>query len=439
MPTARETVIGMLIPTRRRAVPALACMAGFLLLAVLYVAGWSGLYRGIIKVWGIAPFRFPFFDTDTVLSAVRCLRRGVDVYVTNPCDALGRVYDYSPLWMGLAIFPVTPAWLVPIGLALDGAFLVSLWLLPAGRGRAEVALITLGVLSSGVVFALERGNNDLVLFVLAAVTATLACRSPAVRLVGYAAAFLAGLLKYYPMLLMVVAVRERPMRLVRIALASAAVLALFVVSCWHDLTRALRLIPTGSYFGDMFGSITVAGGLGEVFGLSQATVGLIRGAMSLAALAIGIRLSMRPGIVGAIRDLGEDERSFLLVGALLLLGCFFTAQNIGYRVIHIILVLPALTALGWSGRHRLFRATAIMALALLWSEAWRDGRVIRATWLSQQIREQILVLTWLARETMWWWLVTVLIAGTVVLLRQSVSGSWLIQHLPATRATARGS
>jgi hypothetical protein len=409
-------------------------MSCFLLMAALHGCGLIGVYRHVLKIWGVAPFRFPFLDTDTVLSAVRCLRRGIDIYVSNPCDVLGRVYDYSPLWMGLAIFPMTTAWLPPIGLAVDGAFLCSLLLLPAGRGRIEVSLITLGVVSSGVAFALERGNNDLVLFELAAAAATLACRSRPVRLIGYAAAFLAGLLKYYPMMLMAIAVRERPLRLFRIALVSAAGLGLFVALCGHDLARALRSIPTGSYFGDMFGSVTFAGGLGTMLDLPQWTVGTLRAAMSLAALTIGVRLSLRPNLVAAIRSLSEEERTFFLVGALLVLGCFFTAQNIGYRVIHLVLILPALTALGWSGRRRLFRMAAVVALALLWSEAWRAGRVGGAAWLSRQSRELILGLTWLVREAMWWWLVTVLIAGTIVCLRDSTSGSWLIGHLRATRA-----
>ena len=426
----------MLSSTRRRAAPALACASGFLLMAALYLSGSVGLYRRIITLWGVAPFRFPFLDTDTVLSAVRCLRAGVDVYVTNPCDALGRVYDYSPLWLGLAVLPVTTAWLPPIGFAIDVAFLVSLLLLPPGRERMDVSLITLGVLSSGVVFALERGNNDLLLFELATATATLLCRSQGFRLIGYGAAFLAGLLKYYPMMVMVVAVRERPMRLFRIALVSVAVLALFVVVCRHDLARALRLIPTGTYFGDMFGSVTFAGGIGSIFGLSKSMVRVLRVVMSFAALAIGIRLSRRPGIVTAIRFLSEEERAFLLVGALLVLGCFFTAQNIGYRVIHLLLTLPAMTALGYSGRHRLFRATAIMALALLWGKLWWAGRVGGAAWLSHHARHQIMEVTWFTREAMWWWVVTVLIATTIVCLRDSTSGAWLIRRLQARRVIA---
>ena len=41
-------------------------------------------------------------------------------------------------------------------------------------------------------------------------------------------------------------------------MATVAATALFAWVCWPDLSRALRLIPTGSPFGNMFGAVTVA-------------------------------------------------------------------------------------------------------------------------------------------------------------------------------------
>ena len=59
--------------------------------------------------------------------------------------------------------------------------------------------------------------------------------------------------------------------------------------------------------------------------------------------------SGRPGLRHAIAGLGEGERAFLLAGALLVLGCFVAAQNIGYRAVHLLLVLPPLLALRHGG------------------------------------------------------------------------------------------
>src|SRR5437763_771477 len=84
----------------RLAVPvgALVVFAGF---AVLWLAGWDAAYFGIQRALGTNPFRFPFLDTHALLSAAECRRQGIDVYLQNPCDALGRVHAYSPLWLSL--------------------------------------------------------------------------------------------------------------------------------------------------------------------------------------------------------------------------------------------------------------------------------------------------------------------------------------------------
>ena len=405
---------------RRHILPPLAGAVFLALMAALYL-GAIALYRAIIIGWGIEPFAYPFVDTDTVLSAVRCLRAGVDVYVANPCDPLARVYDYSPLWMALAVLPVTRGWLVPVGLGIDLGFLASLLLLPAGRRWRDAVVIAAGVVSSATLFAVERGNNDLVLFALAAGAATLATRSAGWRMVAYVLALLAGLLKYYPMTVMAVALRERPARLVAIAVASIAATALFAALTWHDLTRALALIPTGSPFGVMFGAVTIPAGLAERGVLTGGQAAALRLAMTLACLLAGGWWGTRAALEAELARLDDRERTFLLVGALLVLGCFFTAQNIGYRAVHLLLVLPPLTALAATGR---WRAPSIVALALLWSEAWRAGSLALGAALGSPTFERLFWIRWLLREGLWWWLATLLVACVVALLRQAQTPRW---------------
>ncbi|WP_267414543.1 MULTISPECIES: hypothetical protein [unclassified Sphingomonas] len=238
---------------------------------------------------------------------------------------------------------------------------------PVGRTCvwAGRVVLLLGLLSPGGVFAVERGNNDLVLFVLAVIAATLACRTPGLRLVGYGAALLAGLLKYYPMLLMILVFRERPARFWAVTAASVAVLLLFLVVMGHDLVRALQLIPVGPWFSDMFGSSTAAGGLAAIFGWPAPVRHSVQAAMTLIAVAFGLRIGMAPRIAAALNRLTETERMFLLAGSTLILACFFTAQNIGRRVTHLVLVLSALTALWRLDRHFAWPLATGAAVALL--------------------------------------------------------------------------
>ncbi len=406
----------------RTLAPAVVATTVFLLIVALYLLSAPRFSASLLTVWGAHPFRFPFLDADTVMSALRCRRLGIDVFDVNPCDALGRVYDYSPLWLYASVFPFTEAWIVPVGLAIAVLFLASLLLLPPGRDGTRTGLIIAGVLSTPVVFAVERANNDVIIFVLACLAATLTLRSPAWRWLGYGCALLAGLLKYYPMMLLVIAVRERPRMFFAVAATATLLLALFIATSLEPLRRALSLIPTGSFFGDMFGARTLAFGLAELTGAPPAMARVGEWGLDLAAIGVGAWLSLRGWVDDDLAALTERERSFLFAGALLVLGCFLTAQNIGYRALHLVLVLPALTAL--AGRRRIWTAGVGIVLVLLWAEGWRhwlDAAVEgRPPWADLPLAvDGPRVLGWLVREACWWSVVTLLWACVITFLRQS--------------------
>jgi hypothetical protein len=394
----------------------------------------------ILTGWGVRPYIWPFLDTDTVLSALRCLRQGVDVFAVNPCDPRGRVFDYSPLWLAAAVLPVTTAWIAPAGTVLDVAFLLSLLLLPPARGRRETIVMLAGVLSTATVYAVERGNNDLVIFVLAAGAASLVCRGPRWRLAGYALAFLAGLLKYYPMVLMALALRERPWRLVLLTVAATAGLLIFAGMEGHALTRALDLIPKGSYFSDMFGATTVPGGLTQLLHLHGHGRRDVQWALVLGAIGTGLWLGGGRRMQADLAALTEPERVFLFAGALLVLGFYLTAQNIGYRAVELLLVLPGVSALwGAGGRHRYYGASTLLVLILLWAEGWRH-------WLNLIFEEPVSsdpspaqVAAWAVREAAWWWVVTLLVALLAGLVRRTVNfqmAETMAQRLFAARHSA---
>jgi len=406
--------------TRRRLAPALAGLVFFAIMASLYLSHSLGVYYWIIRFWGVRPFPTPFDDTDTVMSALRCLRQGVDVLVTNPCDPERRLFDYSPLWLSLAVLPVTLAWLNWAGLLVDFSFFAALLMLPAGRDRTASWMIAAGVISSATLFAVERGNNDLVLFTLAALAAALLLRLSWARYAGYALLLLAGLLKYYPMAAMGVALTERLPRFLAVAAISILFTAIFIVGSWHDLSRALVIIPIFSPFSDSFGSIDVGLWVTEVLHVSRRWAAVARWPMTGVSLWFAVRLANRRDTHAALAWLSPGERSFLIVGSLYIIGCFFTAQNIGYRAVHLLLVLPSLTALRrGEASPRLHRA-AVVALVLLWEIFWRSqvgsiGRLAAGD-LGQTI---CLIVSLLVREWLWWWLVTQLLAIVIAFALRS--------------------
>jgi hypothetical protein len=372
------------------------------------------LATNILNALGIDPWAFPFLDADGVVSAARCLREGVDVIADNPCDPLRRPYNYSPLWLVLAILPVTPAWLLPVGLVMAFMCIAGLLLLPAGRTAGATAIITLGAISPPMVFAIERANTDIVVFVLALAAAALASRTPALRLVGYGAALLAGLLKYYPITMMVMATRERPVRFLGVAGASLIIVGVFWAMVGDDVVRTWQLIPDGGWTNNMMGSRTLPGGLAAEYHWPDGRAETLLTTLTTGAIAAGLVLGLLPGMRAALERLTETERMALLAGAVLIITCFFGARNVGYRVMFLVLTLPALTALwrlraGW-----LFTLTTFTVLLLVWSQAWR------AYWMRLLFPGRPAFITvWFVREVLWWWTITVLIGIVVALIARS--------------------
>ena len=54
----------------------------------------------------------------------------------NSCDVLQRVHAYSPLWLWLAVLPVTTEWDTTLGLAAVMLFLIAL---PFSAARSRMA------------------------------------------------------------------------------------------------------------------------------------------------------------------------------------------------------------------------------------------------------------------------------------------------------------
>jgi len=250
----------------------------------------------------------------------------------------------------------------------------------------------------------------------------LVCRSPALRYAGYGLAFLAGLLKYYPMALMALALREAPKIFGIITLAATLGLLIFIAIERHDLLRALFLIPHGSFFSDMFGASTLPGGLAQLLHLKHRFAANLQRLLVLAALVCGGTIGLRAAFAADLAALTAQERVFLLAGALLILGCYLTAQNIGYRAINLLLILPGVTSLSRvGGRSWVYGLSAGLIVLLLWAEGWHHwlSLVLGAPEGPAALPTPPLVAAWGVRELAWWWVVTLLFALLCGLLNRT--------------------
>src|SRR3954447_26048258 len=245
----------------------------------LWLSGADSLYFGALSLLGVEPFSFPFLDAHAVLAAAECGRQGVEVYLSNPCDVLGRPHAYSPLW--LAIVPRSlgtgaTGW---VGASLDLLFLLSFTVVLRPRTALELFILGAAAVSPTTVYALERANNDLVIFLLVICGAMLFTLPRPYRLFSYGLFVTAGLLKYYPLVLLVLAAREG--RRDGLVIAGAVILALvfLAVAFYPELSLAAASIPPGaSFFTDAFSARNLPFGFAEALGKGVSRA-LIAGAL----------------------------------------------------------------------------------------------------------------------------------------------------------------
>jgi len=406
-----------MIRGRRAAVPVIAAAAAVSLAGFLYVFGYRDQYYALLEAWGAPPFRFPFLDMHGVDAAIECHRLGFDVFVENPCDVFRRVHPYSPVWLWLSVIPITTGWDNALGLACDLLFLVALAFLPPGRGWWQIAVMTAAAVSSVVMFALERANADVIMFVFAVLAARLTLGRAPSRTLGYGVALLSGFLKFYPIVLLVLAIRERLGRFVVIGLIATGTIVLWFVLDSHEIMQAMANIPTTLYFDEFtFGARDLPFGLAQTLGWSRpAAIGLMV-ALLAGTAGVAVGLAKLDDTAARLRHLTEAEATFLLMGSVLTIGCFVVAQNVLYRSIYFLFVLPGLTALVRAEGRRWLDLVCFVTIGaiivLMWNDTVRtliDGVL---GWFDVTARPGDVAhfYIWLVREIMWWGVVMVLAA-----------------------------
>jgi hypothetical protein len=401
-------------------------LTAFLAMSYLYWHGDKELYQTILTAYGIVPFRFPFVDISNPLAAWECVRQGIDVILSDPCDVLQRKHNYSPLWLATPAIPLDVSDTTIVGWILDLLFIMSLSLLPAPRNRRELAVVLAATLSTMVVFAMERANPDVLLFMLALATGLLVEGRLAARLLGYCVALAAALLKYYPIMLLIVVLRERIALSLSVLLAAAVALAIFWIGYHDEIIRGLANIPGGRYDTDLFAAknlphllgamvataaepSALAAPLGNVVEIGLYVV-LVGG-----SIAVLRRLSDLTELPAALTLLSGLERTLLVIGSAVVAGCFFAGQSIGYRGVYLLLVLPGLLAISRSAAREL-RAlglgTGAVIVLLMWGECLRHAvdQGLEQSGISEPLADALRAQFWLLRELGWWWAVSVMLA-----------------------------
>jgi hypothetical protein len=326
-------------------------------------------------------------------------------------------------------------WTNFFGLAFAALFFLSLALLPPPHGRRDFSISLLATISSATALALERANTDLIMFLVIIVSVWACSLRLPFRLAGYALIALAGLLKFYPMVALIIALRERTAVIAMVALSAGAALAALFFFYHDEIARMAINLPPSFSFILQFGVTDLPEGL-EVIAfnvmtrmlhqdttLAQAVSGLLYKTLMLLlivqAFVVALWVERRCHLRSAIAQLPAPHSRFLVVGAALICGCFFFTHAVIYKGIFLLFTLPGLLALShlssWPAARKVFRGTSIGIVFVLWFVfiEWcvsfaRLGLPPNDT--ADYVRAVPASVLLLCDKLLWWWIVIVLLA-----------------------------
>lgn len=315
------------------------------LCAVLVVMIAVRLIFGVTLVrWAMTP---PFADLIGITGSVDCMRAGLDPYSNIQCDPWGRLYNYPRIWLTIFDFldfdrRVTN----PLGIALSFAFILAISSVFMIRRHGHSIFVLLLILSPPVLLLLERGNSDIIVFVLVVFAVFLARR---IRGVGesaklhlsYAAIVFASILKIYPVFLLLLILFEKASKRTRVIITTYSVIIIGgyfaytlgdILSINHNTPR-----PSGLAYGKNVYLQTY---------FSGKTLFILTNSLMVIVAVVALRLceKYQKKLVNMIPVSHAVNRhiTLFLAGALIYCGTFFIGNNWDYRLVFLLLCVPYL-------------------------------------------------------------------------------------------------
>jgi hypothetical protein len=338
-----------------------AWVAGFVLVT------WTACFL-FPRVWvttGIGEANRPFMDLHGILAAVDAARAGVDPFAPNSFDPYHRPHVYTEWWLELGRLGLTRADTVWLGVALVVVVLLTALVMIRPRTRMEGAGLGLLLISPAFLMTVNRANNDLVVFVL--ISAGLLCfRREAwePRAFGVLLFALSAVLKYYPLVTLVLLLEVRSRRAF---LGSLVLYGLVLALAWPGmepgLKSAAKYIPQPDWLYAYGAPVLLRN-----FGFTGTLGWLVPAGLMAAWAAASARAKLTESRGESSPEGQSAEREFI-VGAAMLAGLFFLGSSFVYKLVFAIWLLPWL----WQpqadpAETRWRRVTWGLLLAVVWWE-----------------------------------------------------------------------
>jgi hypothetical protein len=331
----------------------------------------------------------PFADLRAITAGAECIDLGYDVLVNNPCDPWHRSMNYPRIWSFVAYLGIDQSYTNILGILIIVLYFSSIFYLIGHLNKVSSTIYySLVLCSPTAMLAVERCNNDLIIFILLS-WAILVVNKNYLQFkssISYSIIFLASMLKLYPVFAFTILLRERGKRIALSTLAIFLGFFLYIVSIKDQLPLISKATPRAVSFS--YGMKVVADVLLPKFyifnGLNIKSINSLKIIIPLIMIFIVLLLAIKcSGILNSLYFLDLSEKlvnsgnlNAFRIGTSIFIGTFIIGNNWDYRLIFLIFTIPQLLEFmslnivkSRNSISKLSQLTLIVLLLTLWLSA----------------------------------------------------------------------
>jgi hypothetical protein len=316
--------------------------------AMIYISSFMMSYVQFWTYLGVPSMSPSFADLRNITEALECYRQGFDPLINNPCDPWNRPMNYPRIWLFLSSLGLDHHHTFILGVFLAALFYACIFFIVITKrlNVGEGFIYGLVLCSPAVMLAVERGNNDLVIFILLCLSILLIQKH---RIFPYFLILIASILKLYPILGIFMAIRENKKPFIIITLIITTIFFIYVTYIYQDITLINTVIPKSANIS--YGSQVLFDGLNSFLMKTPiiGSEGMPEMVLKIFSF-LGILIVLVSSYWWAYKNhrlnvLNSEHIDSFRIGAMIYIGTFIIiGNNWDYRLIFLILTLPQLLA-----------------------------------------------------------------------------------------------
>lgn len=277
-----------------------------------------------------------FADAIVITAGSESYSRGFDPMINNLGDPWKRRLNYPRVWHRLYELGVTQKHTTQMEIIFVLSFLTGICLILPRADNYTIIFIILAMMSPAALLGIERGNSDLFVFFIVALSIVMVERF---RLFSAAAIIIGFTLKLFPIFGSIALIRSSRTVFLRYASAMFIFVSIYTIITYSDLLMIREGTP--AYADLSYGF--------NILWMKLAEVDIVLGYYAKIISLLILLLSMRFAFVALLRDdftSETQEKSLFLdafrTGSAIYLGTFMLGNNFNYRLIFLIFTIPEL-------------------------------------------------------------------------------------------------